>query len=257
MPRLPRRLGHGEQAELVDHLEELRWRIVVMLAALALGTVVAFAFHTHILDWLNRPLPMAHRHVVTFGVAEPFTVSLTISLYAGFLLALPVILWQVWSFLAPALDPASEHRALGLAAFAAVLGAAGLAFGYLVLLPRAIHWLTSYDQAQFHILIRAQDYYKFVSTVLLGIVCVFELPLVVLGLVQLGVLTSRQLRKNRRIGYFIVAVIALALPGPDPVTTALELLPMWILFEGSIWLAIASERRAAKLATPATATARQ
>lgn len=257
MRRLPRRLGHGEQAEVVDHLEELRWRIVVMLAALALGTVVAFVFHTHILDWLNRPLPIAHRHVVTFGVAEPFTVSLTVSIYAGFLLALPVVLWQVWSFLAPALDPAAEHRALALAVFAAVLGATGLAFGYLVLLPRAIHWLTSYDQSQFHILIRAQDYYKFVSTVLLGIVCVFELPLVVLGLVRLGVLTSRQLRRNRRIGYFIVAVIALGLPGPDPVTTALELLPMWILFEGSIWLAIAGERRAAKFATSSPATVRQ
>jgi sec-independent protein translocase protein TatC len=78
---------------------------------------------------------------------------------------------------------------------------------------------------------------------LLGIAVVFELPLVVLGLVQLGVLTSQRLRKSRRMGYFIVAVIALGLPGPDPVTTALELLPMWVLFEGSIWLAVLVERR--------------
>jgi sec-independent protein translocase protein TatC len=84
-----------------------------------------------------------------------------------------------------------------------------------------------------------------VSTVLLGIVVVFELPLVLLGLVYLGVITSAQLRRNRRIGYFIVAVIALGLPGPDPVTTALELLPMWALFEGSIWLAVLAEKRAA------------
>lgn len=256
MRRLPRRLGHGEQATLVEHLEELRWRIVVMLAALALGTAVAFAFHTHILDWLNLPLPEARRNLVTFGVTEPFTVSLTISVYAGFLLALPVILWQLWSFFAPALDAGSERRALGLAAFAVVLGAAGLAFGYLVLLPRAIHWLTTYDQAQFHILIRAQPYYKFVSTILLGIVCIFELPLVVLGLVQLGALSSRQLRKNRRIGYFLVAVIALGLPGPDPVTTGLELLPMWVLFEGSIWLAVFTERRMKRAAALAVADSR-
>ena len=254
MGRLPTRLGHSDEATLVEHLDELRWRVVVMLAALALGTAVAFAFHGHILEWLNQPLPEARRHVVTFGVAEPFTVSLTVSVYAGFLLALPVILWQLWSFLAPALDPKSERRVLGLAVFAAALGAAGIAFGYLVLLPRAIHWLTSYDQAQFHILIRAQDYYKFVSTVLLGIVCVFELPMVVLGLVYLGALTSRQLRRHRRIGYFIVAAIALALPGPDPVTTALELLPMWLLFEGSIWLAALTDRRIAKALRLATAS---
>ncbi len=257
MRRLPRRLGHGETADVVDHLEELRWRVAVMLAALVVGTVVAFVFHTHILDWLNRPLPLDHRRVVTFGVAEPFTVSLTVSVYTGFLLALPVILWQLWSFLAPAIDPTAERRAVALAALAAALGATGLGFGYLVLLPRAIHWLTNYDQAQFHILIRAQDYYSFVSTILLGIVCIFELPLVVLGLVQLGILTSRQLRKNRRIGYFVVAVIALALPGPDPVTTALELLPMWILFESSIWLARATERRTAKLALREAAAAGQ
>lgn len=256
MKRLPRRLSHGEQAALEDHLEELRWRIVVMLGALALGTIVAFVFHGQILDWLNRPLPLDHRRVVTFGVAEPFTVSLTVSIYTGFLLALPVILWQTWSFFAPAIDPQSERRILGLASFATLLGAGGLAFGYLVLLPRAIHWLTNYDQAQFHILIRAQDYYRFVSTVLLGVVCVFELPIVILGLVHLGVLTSRRLRKNRRLGYFIVAVIALALPGPDPVTTALELLPMWILFEGSIWLATLTETRAKRLATATTVSAR-
>ena len=84
-------------------------------------------------------------------------------------------------------------------------------------------------------------------TVLLGVVCVFETPLVVLTLVNLGVLSSATLRRNRRKGYFIVAVVALALPGPDPVTTLLELLPMWALFEGSIWLAVYAERRAARV----------
>lgn len=246
MKALPRRLGHGDQASLVDHLEELRGRVVVMLAALALGAVAAFVVHGHILGWLERPLPADHHQLVTFGVTEPFTVTLAISIYAGFLLALPVILWQLWGFLAPALEPRAERRAFGLAVFAAALGAAGLAFGYWVLLPRALHFLTNYDQAQFHIMIQAQPYLRFVSTVLLGVVCVFELPMVVLGLVHMGALTAARLRKNRRLGYMIVAVIALGLPGPDPVTTALELLPMWILFEGSIWLAVLTERRAAR-----------
>ena len=105
-----------------------------------------------------------------------------------------------------------------------------------------MQWLTHYDDTHFTNLIQAKPYYSFTSTVLLGIVMVFELPIVVLGLVSLGVLSSAQLRRNRRLGYFIVAVIALGLPGPDPVTTGLELLPMWALFEGSIWLAFFVER---------------
>src|SRR5439155_9839139 len=105
-------------------------RIIVVLGALALTTIVAFAFHGHILDWLNHPLPADRRRVVTLGVAEPFTVSVTVSVYAGFLLGLPVILWQLWSFLAPAFDPKIERSVLGLVAFATALGAAGLAFGY-------------------------------------------------------------------------------------------------------------------------------
>ena len=242
MGRLPQRLPHGEGATVVDHLEELRSRIILVLCAIALATIVAFAFHGHILDWLDHPLPADRRRVVTLGVAEPFTVSVTVSVYAGFLLALPVILWQLWSFLAPAFDPSIERSVLGLVSFATALGAAGLAFGYWIVLPRALQWLTHYDDTHFTNLIQAKAYYSFTSTVLLGIVMVFELPIVVLGLVSIGVLSSAQLRKNRRVGYFIVAVIALALPGPDPVTTGLELLPMWALFEGSIWLAFFVER---------------
>src|SRR3954468_17254346 len=242
MGRLPQRLQHGEGATVVEHLEELRWRIIIVLGALALTTIVAFAFHGHILDWLNHPLPADRRRVVTLGVAEPFTVSVTVSVYAGFLLALPVILWQFWSFFAPAFDPSVERNVLGLVAFASALGAAGLAFGYLIVLPRALQWLTHYDDTHFTNLIQAKAYYSFTATVLLGIVLVFELPMFVLGLVSIGVLSSATLRKNRRLGYFIVAVIALGLPGPDPVTTGLELLPMWALFEGSIWLAFFVER---------------
>jgi sec-independent protein translocase protein TatC len=243
----PRRLPHEEEATLVEHLDELRGRIMVALAAVAVATAVAFVFHNRILDWLARPLPPEHRHLAAFGVTEPFSVSVTVSVYAGLLFALPVILSQLWSFLAPALDPAAERRILLLAAFGVALGATGLAFGYGILLPRAVHWLTNYDTTNFKLLIRASSYYSFVVTVLLGIVCVFELPLVVVALVHLGVLTSSTLRRNRRKGYFVVSVAALALPGPDPVTTLLELLPMLALFECSIWLAVLAERRAAKL----------
>jgi sec-independent protein translocase protein TatC len=253
MAGVPRRLGHAEEATLGEHLEELRGRLFVVIGAVVLGTVVAYVFHDHVLNWLNRPLPADHHRLSTFGVAEPFTVTLTVSLYAGFVLALPVVIWQIWLFFAPALDPAAERKVLGLAACAVLLGAAGVAFGYWVLLPRAVHFLTNYDNEHFRQLIRASSYYNFVVTVLVGILLVFQVPLVILGLVSLGVLSSRTLRRQRRMGYLITAAIALALPGPDPVTTFLELLPMWLLFEGSIWLAVLYERRQAK-AAPASAT---
>jgi sec-independent protein translocase protein TatC len=249
-----RRLAREDETTLVEHLEELRQRILFAVAAVVVAAAVAFVFHDRILTWLARPLPPAHRHVAALGVTEPFSVSIAVSLYAGLLFALPVILWQTWSFLPPALDPAAERRILGLAAFGLVLGAAGLAFGYGILLPRAVHWLTSYDTTHFRLVVRASSYYSFVTSVLAGVVCVFETPLVVLGLVNLGALSSAWLRRNRRKGYFVVAAAALALPGPDPVTTALELLPMWALYEGSIWLAVLAERRAARM-SPAGAQA--
>ena len=248
MARLPRRLGHAEEATLGEHLEELRGRLFVILGAVVLGTVVAFAFNGHILDWLDRPLPPHHHRLLTTGVAEPFTVTILVSFYAGFVLALPVVLWQLWLFFAPAVDPAAERKVLGLALAALVLAAAGVAFGYWVLLPRAVHFLVHYDHKHFLILPRASSYYNFVVTVLVGVVLVFQTPLVVTGLVFLGVLSSRTLRRHRRMGYLVTAAVALALPGPDPVTTFLELLPMWILFEGSIWLAVLVERRRPKVA---------
>src|SRR5436309_2104642 len=243
MKRLPRRLGHGEEATLAEHLEELRWRLFVIIGAVVIASIVAFVFHNHILDWLNRPLPAERRRVTTLGVTEPFTVSVTVSLYAGVTFSVPIVLWQLWGFFAPAFDPSVERRVLGLFAMSFGFGAAGLAFGYWVLLPRAVHFLTHYDDKHFHNLIQAKPYYSFVVTVLLGIVVVFETPLAVLGLVRIGVLSARTLRKQRRIGYFVTAVIGLALPGPDPITTALEVLPMWVLYELSIWLAVLVERR--------------
>ena len=240
--RLPRRLGHGEAAELVDHLGELRARLVVSLGGLAVGFAVAYVFHHQLLDWLNAPLPDG-RQPITLGVAEPFTTSIKVSLYGGFALALPVILWQVWSFLAPAMSKRTE-RALGmLVGFAALLLAAGVAFGYRIALPAAVHFLTTYDASVYDIQVRASSYYSFSLMVLLSVALVFELPVFVLALVRLGVVTSAKLRSKRRIGYVAMAGVAVALPGVDPVTTAFEMAPLVVLYEASIWLSVLFERR--------------
>src|SRR6266566_4436570 len=144
--RLPRRLGHDQTAELVEHLGELRSRLVIMLLALAGGFAIAYGFHHELLHWLNQPLPPGRRRPVTFGVAEPFTTSLKVSLYAGFALALPVVLWQLWSFLAPAIEEHAERMVFVFVLFATVLLIAGVAFGYWIVLPKAIQFLTNFDQ---------------------------------------------------------------------------------------------------------------
>jgi sec-independent protein translocase protein TatC len=123
---------------------------------------------------------------------------------------------------------------------------AGVAFGYYVVLPKALHFLTHYDSSLYNIQIRARDYFSFTLLVLVGVGVVFELPIFVLALVRLGVLSSRTLRRQRRVGYFIVACIAVALPGIDPVTTTIETIPLLILFEGSIWASVLFERRSGR-----------
>jgi sec-independent protein translocase protein TatC len=242
--RLPRRLGHAEEATLVEHLDELRTRIIISLVALAATTTVTFVFHRHLVHWLERPLPADRRgDLITLGVAEPFLTSFKISLMAGIALAFPILLWQLWSFLAPAFEESSQRTVALFVAFASVLLACGVAFGYWLVLPQALHFLTHYDDSLYHIQIRARDYFSFATAVLLAVGIVFELPIFVLGLVRIGILSTYTLRHNRRIGYFIVAVIAVLLPGVDPVTTTFEGIPLVILYEGSIWLAVLMERR--------------
>ncbi len=241
--RLPRRLGHGQPAELVAHLDELRGRLVVCLVALAAGTGVAFAFQQRLVGWLTQPLPAHRRHLVTFGVAEPFTTSFKLSLYAGFALALPILLWQLWSFLAPAFMERTQRTLVGFVLFATALFAAGVGFGYSVALPAALKFLTNYDSNVYDIQIRAADYFSFALVVLVAVGIVFELPIFILALVRLGVTSSAKLRRNRRLGIVAMAALAVALPGVDPVTTAFEMVPLIALFEASIWLSAAFERR--------------
>jgi sec-independent protein translocase protein TatC len=253
MRPLPRRLRHDEEATLVEHLDELRTRLIICLVALGLALIVTYAFHNRILHWLNRPLPAHLRRPVTFGVAEPFLTTFWVAIWAAFLLALPVIMWQIWAYLAPAFDESVQRSVVWLVVTAAVLGVAGLAFGYFVVLPPAIHYLTTFGRHNFQIFVRARDYYSFVSVALLAITIVFEVPLFILGLIRLRVLSAEKLRKGRRVGYVIMFALAVALPGVDPVTTTIEGVALIVLFEVTIWVAHLLDRRwRAQAARPAT-----
>ena len=242
---LPRRLSHGEEATLVEHLDELRSRLIVALVALVPAFLVAFAFHEQIIDWLMEPLPDDQR-LVTLGVTEPFTTSIKVSLLAGIALALPVLLWQVWSFLAPAVEAQQQRVVLGFVALATGLFACGVVFMYYVVLPRALDFLTTFDDDIYDNQIRASYYLSFVSWTLLAGGLAFLMPIFVLGLVRLRVLTSSQLRGNRSTAFVVLLVFAILLPTVDPVSLAFEVIPLVLLFELSIWLSVFLERRWAR-----------
>jgi sec-independent protein translocase protein TatC len=240
--RLPRRLQHGEEASLVEHLGELRTRLLIALGTIAIAFVVAFVFHEHLIDWLTRPLPDDKR-IVTLGVTEPFFTAIKVSLYGAFALSLPVVLYQLWSFLAPAVEEHTQRIVSIFVLIATALFAGGLSFAYFVVLPRAIEFLTNFDDEFYDVQIRANYYYSFVSLALVGMALVFEMPIFILALVRLRVLTADRLRSNRRMGIFLVVVVAILLPTVDPVSLAFEVAPLLLLFEASIWLAVLMERR--------------
>jgi sec-independent protein translocase protein TatC len=254
-PRLPRRLDHGEEASLVEHLDELRRRLFICIGAVVTGAVIGFVFRENLIHFLEAALPKHYQgKLVVFSPTEAFTTTLWIAIYFGVVVALPVIIWQTWSFFIPAVDKSHADLIRWLVLFAAFMAAAGLAFGYYLILPAALNFLTNYDHEQLKFIPQAKPYLNFSLNVLIGMAIVFELPLFVVGLTRLGILTTQKLRKNRRIGYFVCTVVGLALPGVDPLTTFLEVAPLWILFELSIWLSVLFDRRAQRRFKPALET---
>lgn len=240
--RLPRRLRHGEEATLVEHLGELRTRLLIGLLAILPAFIVAFAFRDHLINWLIRPLP-DDKELVTLGVTEPFTTAIKVSLAAAVAVTLPLLLYQLWSFLAPAIEERMQRTVVTFSIFATALFAGGVAFCYFVILPRALTFLTNFGDEFFEIQIRASYYFSFVLVTLLATGIAFQMPIFILALVRLRVLTAAKLRRNRRIGILFMVVFAVLLPTVDPVSLALEVVPLLILFELSIWLAAFMERR--------------
>ena len=242
MKRLPRRLQHGEEATLVEHLGELRARLVISLLSLVPAFAVAFAFQDDLIRWLTKPLP-DDKQVVTLGVIEPFTTAVKVSLGVAVAVTLPILLYQLWSFLAPAVEERAQRTVAVFATLATVLFGTGVLFSYFIVLPRALGFLTNFNDDIFQVQIRASYYFSFVTLTLIATGLAFQMPIFILALVRLRVLSAARLRKNRRIGIVAMVVFAVLLPTVDPVSLALEVLPLLLLFELSIWLAGFMEKR--------------
>jgi sec-independent protein translocase protein TatC len=327
MARAIRTIGHEDRLSLVDHLDELRTRLIWCIVAFIVCFSVCYSQNHRLLQIVNRPLQSTQnldgkkrskdpleesarfeirsgaaqkqavgafrsasrfysalaadpklsarqrtlardaaaqnaaaanaqavaaaavptnrgRQPITLGVTEPFVTTFTVAAYAALLLSLPFILWQAYAFVLPAFSPAERRVALPLMIMVPFLFVCGVAFGYFIALPRAINFLQNFNDQSFDILIRASDYYKFAVVLLAVIGLLFQIPVGVLAVTRLGIISARQLAKNR--GYVILGlsvVAAVATPTPDPVTMLIAMAPLVILFELSILMARIMERR--------------
>lgn len=319
-PGRVRLVRHDAQLSVVDHLEELRTRLIVSLVAIGVAFGICFWQNHELLKIVNQPLaqntqqqvrdghgPLGATYVVqetardvakqldavvavlsaqnqtpavrgslnrvqrslqgdvkrlsappqgdrpvTLGIGEPFTATLTVTLIFALVLSLPVILLQAYGFFMPAFDPAQRRRMLPITVAIPLLFVAGVVFGYLVVLPAALHFFQNFNSEQFNVLVQASQYYKFAATTLLAMGLLFQVPVAILAVTRAGIVTPRQLRRNRRYAVLACGLVAAVLPG-DAITMLLETLPLYLLFEASVLIARISERRSARRAARSAA----
>jgi sec-independent protein translocase protein TatC len=253
MSRRLKAVSHEDRLTLVEHLDELRNRILVSIAVL----VVALAFclwQNHLLlEIASGPLP-SDKELLTFGVTEPFTTTLTVAVYGALILSLPILLYQAYAYVLPAFSASERRVILPILLMAPVLFLAGVAFAYFIVMPAAVTFLLNFNDSQFNVQVRARDYYGFFAMTLLAGGVVFQLPLAILAVTRLGIVSVAQLTANRRYAYLAIAVLAAMLPGIDPVTMLIEMVPLLILYELSILLARAfgTPKAAGGIAKPST-----
>ena len=311
-------VSHDARMTAVDHLEELRARLMVCLAVLVVAFGFCFWQNHELLKLINAPLaqntqqqvragrgplgatysvqrsardigqqlgavtailarqshsladaaaladvqsslgrdvrtlsaPPRGNDPVTLGIGEPFTATLTVTLIFALILSLPILLLQAYGFFMPAFSSTQRRRMLPIVAAIPALFAAGVVFGYAVVLPASLHFFQNFNSSQFNVLVQAGQYYKFAATILLAMGLLFQIPVAIVAAVRAGIVTPRQLRRNRRWAVIACVGIAAILPG-DLITMALETLPLYLLFEGSVLLAAFSERRSSRAAARA------
>ena len=221
---------------LVEHLDELRNRIIFAGIVLVLAVSFCFWQNDTLLEIANEPLPR-DLDPLTFSPTEPFFTTIKLSIYGGILIALPILLYQVYAFVLPAFSPSERKVVFPMLLAVPFLFIAGTVFAYFVVLPPALSFLLGFNDTEFNIQIRASEYYGFFVLTLIGVGLLFQIPIGVLAVTRLGIVTPQQLAKNRRYAILIIAVVAMLLPGTDPVTMVICMLPLYLLFEFSLVLA--------------------
>lgn len=238
-----------DRLTVVEHLDELRSRIIFCAIALVVVSVVCFWQNNALLAIANGPLP-GDFEPLTFSPTEPFFTTLTLVFYSAILITLPLLLYQAYSFILPALTPTERKTMLPMLLMVPVLFIAGVTFAYFVVMPAAITFLLGFNADQFNTQIRAREYYSFFTLALMSVGILFQIPVGILAVTRLGIVTPDQLAENRRYAILVIAVLAMLLPGTDPITMLISMAPLIVLFEFSLILARALGRPGDTVLTP-------
>jgi sec-independent protein translocase protein TatC len=241
-------MGSSAEMPFLDHLEELRWRIIWSLAALVVGVGVAFfiVLRFDLLQWLQGPiLPYLHgRRLMVTHPAEGFSILLQTAIIVGIVLALPVIIYQVWAFLSPALYQKEKRVAIPVILGVVLLFVGGAALAWYFVLPMSLRFLTAVGAESFDQMITGAEYFSFVTSMVLAMGAVFELPIAILLLSAFGLVTPKFLSKYRKhalvVSYVAAAIIT---PGDVLVTSVALMVPLYLLYELSIGLSFLVYRR--------------
>ena len=246
-------MGSAGEMPFLDHLEELRWRIIWSLAALIVGVAVAFVlvYRFDLLTWIQGPiLPFLHGHKLVYThPGDGFSILLQTSIMVGIVIALPVVIWQVYAFLSPALHRHEKRIAIPVILGAVFLFVVGAALAWYFVLPMTLRFLFNLGDRAFDQMITVSEYFGFVSSMVLAMGAVFELPIAILLLSAFGLVTPTFLAKFRRhalLGSYIVA--AIITPGDLFITSLALMAPLYLLYELSIvlsYLVVRKKRRAA------------
>jgi sec-independent protein translocase protein TatC len=219
---------------LVEHLEELRRRLIVIVLTVLGAAVIGFIVSRDVLALLRDRLPEQYRNLVFLGPADALTAQLKIAGFIGIAIAMPVILWQLWRFVAPGLTPGERRYAWPVILAALTLFAAGIVIGFVVI-PYTLNFLLDFSQGVATPNLTIDAYIGFVTTMMLAFGLVLEFPIVLIGLTRVGVLNYRRVASRRRWAILAIVIFAIVLtPGGDPISPLILSSVMFILFEGSL-----------------------
>ncbi|MDD5496727.1 MAG: twin-arginine translocase subunit TatC [Candidatus Omnitrophica bacterium] len=231
----------------VEHLSELRKRIIISLVCLGTASMLTLPFAGHVLKILKLPAEGSIVKLAYFSPQEAFLIYLRIGFLCGVILAFPVILYQFWSFVSPAIEERFKRYTSHFVLFCFTAFICGSAFAYFVLLPKAIKFLLSFGLDDLEPVISASKYISFVTSIILACGIVFQMPVLSFILTKAGLVNARMMRSKFKFAIVIIFIVAAVItPTVDAFNMLLLAAPMLLLYEVSIWISAAAnpERRA-------------
>ncbi|MEQ8236147.1 MAG: twin-arginine translocase subunit TatC [Syntrophomonadaceae bacterium] len=240
-------LSVEDKQTILEHLAELRKSIIIIVAAVGIAAILCFSYNEQLLAIVTLPLTAIDQRLIVTGVTEAFFVKLQLSFLAGFVLAFPIISWAVWRFFRPALYPYERKYIYVLFPVTIILFATGVLFSYFAILPMVLKFFVYIAGENLETMFKVDQYVSFVMSFCIPFGLVFELPVLTFFLTKIGVVKAEQLSKSRKYALLIIVILAGALtPGPDPISQIMMAVPVYILYEVSIWVAKYTKPRSAE-----------